>query len=49
MPLRFSPFLKTLHQDPRWLPMLARGLPPGTETVLRALPEQFAVEDNVVR
>jgi TolB-like protein/DNA-binding winged helix-turn-helix (wHTH) protein/Tfp pilus assembly protein PilF len=49
MPLRFSPFLQPLHADPRWPASLARGLPPGTEMVLRALPERFVVEGTLAR
>jgi len=41
-PLRFSPFLKALHADPRWAELRMRGLPPGTQAELTALPEQLA-------
>jgi TolB-like protein/DNA-binding winged helix-turn-helix (wHTH) protein/Flp pilus assembly protein TadD len=40
-PLRFSPFLEPLHSDSRWTKMKTRGLPPGTEAVLRDLPAQL--------
>ena len=43
-PLRFSPLLTPLHEDPRWAHIRMRGMPPGAEAVLAVLPKQFEPE-----
>ena len=46
LPLRFSPFLRPLHADSRWQDMRTRGLPPGADAAVAALPDSALRGDD---